>query len=160
MSRSTASASLGQSVWPMILRNWRSASSMPAAVHRRHMSPFCQRLTLRLVRRTVSIIDSHGLGDASVRLSWPATPSLVIVSVSAMPSRSDAAAPGSVRASSSASTRNRSSACSWSSSAQAPRKPAADAVALVLGQVLEDLALLVAHAPLHRRVDAKDVVDG
>src|SRR4051794_11613805 len=42
----------------MILRNWRSASSIPAAVQRKHMSPFCQRLTLRLMRRTVSIIDS------------------------------------------------------------------------------------------------------
>jgi hypothetical protein len=36
-------------------REPRSASSIPAAVQRRHMSPFCQRLTLRLVRRTVSI---------------------------------------------------------------------------------------------------------
>ena len=54
----------------MILRNWASASSMPAAVQRRHMSPFCQRLTLRLVRRTHSIIDSHGFVEASVRLSY------------------------------------------------------------------------------------------
>src|SRR3954447_10108429 len=58
----------------MILRNWVSASSMPAAVQRRHMSPFCQRLTLRLTRRTVSIIDSHGFVEASVRLSRPRTP--------------------------------------------------------------------------------------
>ena len=36
----------------MIRRNWRSASSMPAAVQRRHISPDCQRLTLRLERRT------------------------------------------------------------------------------------------------------------
>src|SRR4051812_20577343 len=57
-SCSTAIASLARSLKPMILRNCCSASSMPAAVHLRHMSPFFQRLTLRLVRRTVSIIDS------------------------------------------------------------------------------------------------------
>ena len=34
--------------------------SIPAAVQRRHMSPDCQRLTLRDVRRTNSIIDSIG----------------------------------------------------------------------------------------------------
>ena len=77
-----------------------------------------------------------------------------------MPSRSEAAAPGSVRASSSASTRSRSSAASWSSSAQAAAQPAADGVALVLGQVIEDVAFLVADASLDRRVDAEDVVDG
>ena len=87
----------------MILRNWASASSMPAAVQRGRLSPFCQRLTLRATRRTVSIIDSHGFVEASVRLSRPRTPSRVTVSVSSMPSRSDAAAPGWVRASSSAS---------------------------------------------------------
>ena len=70
------------------------ASSMPAAVQRRHMSPFCQRLTLRLVRRTVSIIDSQGFVEASVRLSRPRTPSRVTVSVSSMPSLREAAAPG------------------------------------------------------------------
>jgi len=45
-------------------------------------------------RRTVAIIDSHGLVETSVRLSRPRTPSRVTVSVSGMPSRSDAAAPG------------------------------------------------------------------
>src|SRR3954452_595640 len=120
-SCSTAMASLARSLKPIILRNCCSASSIPAPVQRRHMSPFFQRLTLRLVRRTVSIIDSHGFVDASVRLSWPVTPSLVMVSVSSMPSLSEAAAPGSVRASSSASTRSRFRAASWSSSAQAPR---------------------------------------
>jgi hypothetical protein len=64
------------------LRNWPAASSMPAAVQRRHMSPLDQRLTLRLVRRTVSIIDSHEFADASVCLSWPRTPRRVTVSVS------------------------------------------------------------------------------
>src|ERR687887_442544 len=72
----------------MILRNWASASSMPAGVQRRHMSPLCQCLTLRLTRRTVSIIDSHGFVEASMRLSRPRTPRRVTVSVSSMPSRS------------------------------------------------------------------------
>src|SRR5919201_2554095 len=43
----------------MIFRNCRSASSMPAAVQRRVISPELQRFTLRWVRRTISIIDSH-----------------------------------------------------------------------------------------------------
>src|SRR5215213_8924125 len=73
-SRSTVMASLARSPWPMMRRNWASASSIPAAVQRRHMSPDCQRLTLRLMRRTVSIIDSHGFVEASVRLSGPRTP--------------------------------------------------------------------------------------
>src|SRR5829696_4894920 len=67
---------------------------MPAAVQRRHMSPLDQCLTLRATRRTVSIIDSHGFVEASVRLSRPRTPRRVTVRVSCMPSRSDAAAPG------------------------------------------------------------------
>src|SRR6266700_2633256 len=53
----------------MIFRNWRSASSMPAAVQRSAISPDDQRLTLRWVRRTISIIDSHGFVDSSVRFS-------------------------------------------------------------------------------------------
>jgi hypothetical protein len=40
----------------MILRNGCSASSIPAAVDLRHMSPDCQRLTLRLVRRVISMV--------------------------------------------------------------------------------------------------------
>src|SRR5436190_24074741 len=43
----------------MIFRNCRSASSMPAAVQRSAISPEDQCLTLRWVRRTISIIDSH-----------------------------------------------------------------------------------------------------
>ena len=144
----------------MILRNWRSASSMPAAVQRRHMSPFCQRLTLRLMRRTVSIIDSHGFVEASVRLSRPRTPRRVTVSVSSMPSRSDAAAPG----------------CDAGELVgehpqlveravvvvERPRgpQPAAHERPVALGQVAEHVALLVADAALHRRVDAEHVADG
>ena len=46
----------------MMRRNCCSASSIPSAVQRRHISPVCQRLTLRLVRRQISIIDSQGFG--------------------------------------------------------------------------------------------------
>ena len=88
----------------------------PGGHPRRHMSPFCQRLTLRAVRRTHSSIDSHGLVEASVALSAPRTPSRVTVSVSSRPSRSDAAAPGWLRSSSPARPRSRSSAPAWSSS--------------------------------------------
>ena len=62
-----------------------------------------QRLTLRWVRRTISIIDSHGLVDSSVRFRLPLTPSRVSVSVSSIPSRSEPAAPGCERSSSPAS---------------------------------------------------------
>jgi hypothetical protein len=43
-----------------------AASSMPAAVQRRHMSPLCQRLTLRLVARQMPIIDSIGFVEDKV----------------------------------------------------------------------------------------------
>ena len=48
----------------MTLRNCFSASSIPAAVQRRPISPEDQCLTLRWVVRTVSIIDSHGFVDS------------------------------------------------------------------------------------------------
>src|SRR4051812_50138515 len=73
-SCSTAMASLARSLKPMILRNCCLASSMPAAVQRRHMSPLCQRLTLRLVRRAGSVIDSHGCGGGGGRLRWAVAP--------------------------------------------------------------------------------------
>src|SRR5882672_11850082 len=55
----------------MIFRNCRSASSMPAAVQRSAISPDDQRFTLRWVRRTISIIDSHGFVLSSVRFRLP-----------------------------------------------------------------------------------------
>ena len=58
----------------MILRNCRSASSIPAAVQRSAISPDCQRLTLRLDAPDDSIIDSHGFVLSKVRFSAPATP--------------------------------------------------------------------------------------
>ena len=50
------------------------------------ISPELQFLTLRLIARTVEIIDSQGLVHWSVRLSCPVTPSRVTVRVSSMPS--------------------------------------------------------------------------
>jgi len=79
---------------------------MHAAVQRRHMSPFCQRSASRLTRRTVSIIDSQGLVEASVRLRRPRTPRRMTVSVSSRPSRSDAAAPEWLQSSFKASPRS------------------------------------------------------
>jgi hypothetical protein len=64
------------------------------------VSPEPQFFTLRWVRRTVSIIDSHALVDSSVRRSLLLIPSLITVSVSSMPSRSELAAPGWVWSSS------------------------------------------------------------
>jgi hypothetical protein len=83
-------------------------SGATPAVQRRHMSPDCERFTLRLVRRTIWIIDSHGFVDCSVFLDEPQTPSRVTMSVSAIPSCSEAAAPGWERSGSEA--RERSSA--------------------------------------------------
>ncbi len=71
----------------MTLRNWVSASSIPAAVQRRHMSPDCQRFTLRDVRRTMSIIDSIGFVEDSVFFRRPRIPRRVSVRVSSSPSR-------------------------------------------------------------------------
>src|SRR5215210_501443 len=105
----------------MTLRNWRSASSMPAAVQRRHISPEDQRFTLRDERRTHSIMDSQGFVEERVALSAPETPRRFTVSVSASPSRSDAAAPGCERSSSHARASRRSWAVSWSASAHAER---------------------------------------
>ena len=55
---------------------------------------------LPALRRTHSIIDSHGFVEASVRRSWPRTPRRVTVSVSTRPSDREAAAPGWERPSS------------------------------------------------------------
>ena len=75
-------------------RNWDSAASIPAAVHRSAISPCFQRFTRREWSRTISIIDSIGLVDSMVLSSAPVTPSRLTVTVSASPSRRLAAAPG------------------------------------------------------------------
>lgn len=74
-------------------RNCFSASSIPAAVQRIAISPLDQFFTFRADRRMHSIIDSHGFVDSIVCFSFPVIPSLIAVSVSSIPSRSDAAAP-------------------------------------------------------------------
>ena len=57
----------------------------PSAVHLRDISPDCQRLTFRELRRMHSIIDSQGFVLCSVRFSALRTPRRVTVSVSSMP---------------------------------------------------------------------------
>src|SRR5664279_3594854 len=94
---------------------------MPAAVQRLRMSPSCQRLTLRWVGRTISIIDSIGFVEDSVFESRPVIPSRISVSVSVIPSRSDAAASGHLFSSSAASRSSCCSASTTSFSAHAPR---------------------------------------
>lgn len=64
-------AELGDVVVPITRRNCCSQSSIPAPVQQRHISPFCQSLTLREERRTHWIIDAHGLVDSSVVSSSP-----------------------------------------------------------------------------------------
>ena len=61
------------------------------------MSPFRQRVTLRWVRRTISIIDSIGFVDDSVLARLPSIPRRISVSVSSIPSRNEPAASGQER---------------------------------------------------------------
>jgi hypothetical protein len=71
MSRSTATASAGRSPWPVRRRNCCSASSVPAAVQRRHMSPLDQCLTLRETRRRFR--SSTCTGSSRRACAWRAT---------------------------------------------------------------------------------------
>jgi len=80
--RSIAFESLARLLYPTIRRNCCSAWSIPAAVHRLRMSPSRQRLTLRWVGRTISIIDSMGLVEESVLARLPVIARRVSVSVS------------------------------------------------------------------------------
>jgi hypothetical protein len=61
----------------MILRNCCPAWSMPAAVQRLRIWSSCQRLTLRCVERTISIIEAHGFVEESVCESCPSIPSRI-----------------------------------------------------------------------------------
>ena len=123
------------------------------------MSPECQRFTLRWVWRTISIIDSHGFVDSSVRFSEPviAEPGerqRLLACLRAASRRRR----GSVRSSSPAST------CSWSSArrviVERPRRaqPGLTSWPVALGQVVEHVAFLVPDAALHGRL-AEDVAD-
>ena len=63
----------------------------------RHMSPDCQRLTLRLVRRTISIIDSIGfVSEASFRAPTDPEPGERQRLVQALPERAGGAGVGTV----------------------------------------------------------------
>jgi len=122
------------------------------------MSPDCQRLTLRLVRRVNSTIDSIGFVLWSVRLSRPLIPRRVSVSVSSRPSRSDAAAPGCDRSSSPGELAQAVECDRVVLAGPGPAHARLDGRAVALGQVLEDVAFLVANAALHRH-RAEHLVD-
>src|SRR5215467_2962684 len=108
---SSAARSFGRCRWPLTRRNWRPASIMPAAHQRSAMVPSRHRLTFLLCSRQIPIIDSMLFVECSVCARVGGTPSRRMVRVSAMPSRSDAAAPGWVFPSSAASSVSRPSAC-------------------------------------------------
>ena len=86
-------------------------------------------------------------------------PSRISVSVSSIPSRSEAAASGQVRSSSEASSSSRCS--SEVVFGQRPRAadPDEDLRPVALGQQIGDVALLVAVAAVHERVLAEHVLD-
>src|SRR3954471_8550748 len=143
----------------MILRNWVSASSMPAAVQRRHMLPFCQRLTLRLTRRTASIIDSHWFGEASVRWSRPRMPRRVTVErlFHPLPERR-----GGTRVAAGELVGEHAQLLERTvvilERPRRPQPPTHQGL-VALGQVGEHVALLVPDAALDRGVDAEHVTD-
>jgi len=116
-------------------------------------------LTLRLVRRTHSIIDSHGLVEASVRLNEQLIRRRVSVSVSAIALAERACGAGvaalQFRAKSLQPVERPVVIVERPGVAQSAfdRRPVA------LGQVLQDVALLVADAALHRRAFAEHVPD-
>ena len=143
----------------MIRRNCRSASSIPAAVQRSAISPDCQRLTLRLVRRTHSIIDSHGLVEASVRFNEPVTPRRVSVERlgDPLPQRGRRARMGTLKlgAESLQPLERLLVVVRRPRFAQSP----SDRGPVALGQVLEDVSLLVTDAALHRRPLTEHVTD-
>ena len=82
------------SAWPLTRRKDRSASSMPAAIHRFFMVPFCQFLTRPVVVRVMEIIDSMQFVFVNVRRNRTGISSRATVNISSSPSRSDAAASG------------------------------------------------------------------
>src|SRR5262249_21328355 len=132
---------------------------MPAVVQRSAVSPELQFLTLRLIARTVGIIDSHGLVVCRVRLSLPVVPRRVTVSVSSIPSLSEPAAPGCALSSSSASVLSCSSAMSWSFSCHAWRSRRLTVSRSRSGRWSSTLRSLVLHAALNRDVVAEHPAD-
>ena len=82
------------SVWPLTRRKDRSASSIPAAIHRFFIVPFFQFFTRPVVVREIEIIDSMQFVFVKVRRNRTGTSSRATVNISSSPSRSDAAASG------------------------------------------------------------------
>src|SRR3974377_1152528 len=139
----------------MMRRNCCSATSIPAAVQRLRMSPSRQRLTLRWVYRTISIIDSQQFVEHSVLASCPPIPRRIRVGGSSIPPPRHAAPVafgvgggelepllGELRI------------------AERPRgaNPGADLRALPLGQEIADVSLLVAVAAGDKRVLAQTLL--
>ncbi len=91
---SSAARRAGRCMNPLTRRNWHFASAMPAAHQRSAIWPSLQRFTLVAWSLPISIIDSMGLVERSVRARVGGTPRRLTVRVSARPSRSDPAAPG------------------------------------------------------------------
>ena len=116
-------------------------------------------MTLRLITRTVEIIDSQGLVDWSVSLSLPVIPSRVTVSVSSIPSRSDAAAPGSSTVELDREPVELLERTIVVSLGPSPAKPRLDGLAIALGEMVKDIAFLVLHAALNGHVVAEHPPD-
>ena len=136
----------------MILRNWRSASSIPAAVQRSPISPDCQRLTLRLVRRTHLDHRLARVGRLQRALQRDRVISRRVTRERLGEPFAQRAGGAGVGAVELAGERcSRSSARSWSVSAHAARSRALDGGPVAFGQVVEHVAFLVTDTSLDRR---------
>src|SRR2546422_8439932 len=111
-----------------------------------------QRFTLRHTRRTVPIIFSMMLVQASARRSWLGKPSRVTVSISSSPSRMLADAPGASCSSRRARLRISFSAFSASSNSQAWRSTRRTAACNDGGRRPNDVACFVNLTALDRSV--------
>ena len=94
VARSSAATSCGSCRYPLTLRNWLWAASIPAAAQRGAICPLDQRFTRREWSRMIWIIDSIGLVDSTVVRRGPVIPSRVTVKVASSPSRKHAGSAG------------------------------------------------------------------
>ena len=99
VARLMAVTRVGMSAWPLTRRNERSASSMPAAIHRFFIVPSRQFFTRPVVVRQIEIIDSMQFVFVNVRRNRTGIASRATVNISSSPSRNDAAASGWSRSS-------------------------------------------------------------
>src|SRR5437016_10383485 len=132
---------------------------MPAAVQRNAIAAFRHRFTLRQTRRTVPIMFSIELVQASERLSIIGKPRRLTVSISSSPSRMLAATPRASGSSLRARLRKSRSALSASSSSQACRCLAHHGMQR-LRQAPDYIAGLVNLAALDRRVRPEGSANG